>query len=85
MSNFEIVGEEVDQLFANSHSYGPLFYWPYVRAVAQKNLIGLAYKAQALTWMIALFSKQFRLLGGKEVLEDYYLSLMKHYTCIKDH
>ena len=44
MSNFEIVGEEVDQLFANSHSHGPLFYWPYVRAVAQKNLIGLAYK-----------------------------------------
>ena len=26
MSNFEIVGKEVDQLFANSHSHGPLFY-----------------------------------------------------------
>ena len=34
MSNFEIVGKEVDQLFANSHSHSPLFYWPYVRAVA---------------------------------------------------
>jgi len=35
--------------------------------------------------MIALFSKQFRLICGKEVLEDYYLSLMKEYTYIKDH
>ena len=35
--------------------------------------------------MIALFSKQFILLGGKEVPEDYYLSLMKDNTCIKDH
>ena len=25
-SYFEIVGEEVDQLFANSHSHGPLLY-----------------------------------------------------------
>jgi len=25
-SYFEVVGEEVDQLFANSHSHGPLFY-----------------------------------------------------------
>ncbi|KAK7843296.1 hypothetical protein CFP56_012751 [Quercus suber] len=73
-SYFEVVGEDVDQLFANSHSH-----------VAQKNLIGPAYKALALTWMIALFSKQFRLLCGKEVLEDYYLSLMKEYTYIKDH
>ena len=34
---FEVLDEEDDQLFANSHSCGPLSYWPYVRAVAQKK------------------------------------------------
>ena len=50
----------------------------------KRNKIGPTCNPQASTWMIASCSRRFGVLGGKDVLEDQNLSLMKDYKEIKD-
>ena len=46
----------------------------------RRNKIGPSCYPQASTWMIASCSRIFGVLGGKDVLEDQNLSLMKKIT-----
>ena len=41
------------------------------------NKIGPTCNAQASTWMVASCSRRFGVMGGKDVLKDQNLSLMK--------
>ena len=50
----------------------------------RRNKIGPSCYPQASTWMIASCSRRFGVLGGKDVLEDQNLCLMKDYTKIND-
>ena len=43
----------------------------------RRNKIGLICNAQALSWMVASCSRRFGVMGGKDVLKDQNLSLMK--------
>jgi hypothetical protein len=52
--------------------------------LCRRYKIGPTYNEQASAWIIASFSIRFGLLGGKDVLEDRYLRLMKYYTDFKD-
>ena len=46
----------------------------------RRNKIGPTGNAQALSWMVASCIRRFGVMGGKDVLKDQNLSLMK-ITC----
>uniref|UniRef100_A0A7N2KPF5 Myb/SANT-like domain-containing protein n=1 Tax=Quercus lobata TaxID=97700 RepID=A0A7N2KPF5_QUELO len=75
-------GEEDDQFFTRSVSMDYINL--ELEQLHRKNKIGPTCNPQASTWMIASCSRRFGVLGGKDVLEDQNLSLMKDYKEIKD-
>ena len=43
----------------------------------RRNKIGPTCNAQVSSWMVASCSRRFGIMGGKDVLEDHNLNLMK--------